>query len=126
MNIITFGYRYPRATPIDTDMVLDARCLKEDPAEKEQLGHLTGLDEQVQKYLQALPDVQHFINAGKWVVTSLSTQMKSPTLAVACHSGRHRSVYIAEQIAKGFVNAQVQHLDIDRPAGGPDLAPDVI
>lgn len=120
MKIITFGYRYPRTEPVGAVVILDARCLKEDPAEKTELGPLTGLDEKVRLYLTELPDVQKFVNAATLSTTDLERQ---DTIAIACHSGRHRSVYIAEEVAKR-IGASTEHLDIDRPAGGPDDAPD--
>lgn len=121
MKVVTFGYRYKRDKPVGADVVLDARCLKEDPAEKETLGKLTGLDDQVIKYLRDLPDVQRFTRA------AISVGYEVPakgTMAIACHSGRHRSVFVAEQLAK-VLRCRVEHLDIDREPT-EDNAPDFV
>lgn len=134
MRIQTFGYRYGSPNLKDCDMVFDARCLAEDPAEKASLGHLTGQDKAVQDYLAGLPDVQRFIagvfgamdGAHGWVAVK---ERGFQNIAVACHSGRHRSVYIAEQVADRLrqvgVTVTVEHLDMDRKPD-EDLAPDFI
>jgi UPF0042 nucleotide-binding protein len=129
MKIVTFGYRYPRpaALAVPADVLLDARVLAEDPAEKAGIGKYTGLDAPVRDYLAGLPDVHRFI------MSAIPAALALPdggTFAVACHSGRHRSVYIAEVVARALRetgrHATVEHLDIDRAAGGPDDAPDTV
>lgn len=124
MTIISFGYRYLRSAPIGADIVFDARCLKEDPAEHDKLHALSGLDADVQNYLASLEDVQKFLDvatAGAFAVSSDA----STTIAIACHSGRHRSVYLVDQLGKLFPHATVSHLDIDRDHN-EDHAPDFV
>lgn len=120
LKVVTFGYRYPRTSPLGAEIVLDARCLCEDPAEKTDLHALTGLDPEVRQYLQALPDVQRFVNAG----IAAATDPAVSYLAVGCHSGRHRSVYIAERIAEYF-HVTAEHLDMLRVPDADD-APDFV
>lgn len=117
-RVLTFGYRYPRPSPIGAALVLDARCLI-DPAEKRDLGTLTGFDVAVREYLGGMPDVQRFIAAGV-----AAARAGVPCLAVGCHSGRHRSVYIAERIAE-TLGVTAEHLDILRVPDA-DIAPDYI
>ena len=127
MKIVTFGYRFKRDKPIGADVVFDARCLQEDPAEKTTLGHLTGLAKEVEDYLSNLVDVQMFAAA----VASVGYHVELATIAVGCHSGRHRSVFIAERAANLLrqINPNeeitVEHLDIDRDPV-QDLAPDYV
>ena len=124
MLIKTFGYRYSHPTTLGADVVFDARCLREDPAEKASLGPLTGQDPDVRDYLSNLEDVQKFVDAAVWAVNS-----GLPVVAIGCHSGRHRSVYIAEELAKEAkgmgILCEVEHLDMLRQPT-EDLAPDVI
>lgn len=127
MRIVTFGYRYKRQTPLGADIVLDARCLKEDPAQKQVvLRALTGKDDIVRAYLDGLPDVQTFVHAAIMMVKA--TVMLN-AIAIGCHSGRHRSVYVAESLynyltSQGFV-CELVHLDMDR-LEGEDNAPDFV
>lgn len=123
MTIKTFGYRYVRPAPIGADIVFDARCLHEDPAEKKTLSGLTGEDAPVIAYLSTLPDVQLFVSA----MTAALKGSTCDVAAVACHSGRHRSVYIADTVAKA-IGATVVHLDMNRPRPNPadDHEPDYV
>jgi len=122
MRLITFGYRYKRDAPIGADIVFDARCLLEDPAEKEELANFTGRDLPVIQYLNGLPDVQNFVVAAVGGAAPFSA--KPFVVAVACHSGRHRSVYIAERVAK-ILGVEVEHLDMTR-VPCEDFAPDCV
>lgn len=125
MRVLSFGYRYPRTDSIGADIVLDARCLKEDPAQHEALHALSGLDEPVRDYLQSLPDVQAFMGAGYQAANALDGWKDGAVLAVGCHSGRHRSVYIASVIAERM-GVKAEHLDMDRPVPTVDDAPDFV
>lgn len=120
LKVLSFGYRYPRTAPVGADVVMDARCLCEDPAEKTDLRTLTGLDPACKDFLSKLPDVQRFINAAIGAAGDPSVNV----LAVACHSGRHRSVYIAERLGAYF-GCPVEHLDMLRTPDA-DIAPNYI
>lgn len=121
MKILTFGYRYKRDAPVGADIVFDARCLKEDPAEKTKLGPLTGKDKAVEEYLCGLPDVELFTRATTYAVQSCPS---GTVVAVACHSGRHRSVFIAEAVGR-VLGIPVEHLDMLR-SPTEDCAPDIV
>lgn len=101
VTFISFGYKY--GLPLDADMVLDVRFLP-NPYYVEKLRDLTGSDRDVIAYLEAIPETRTFLQLAESMIGFLvpefiregKTQL---TIAVGCTGGRHRSVYIAEQLA---------------------------
>ncbi len=137
-RVVSFGFKY--GLPLDADMVLDVRFLK-NPYFVEELRSLTGLDPQVRDYVlentegQALlKQIFGFVN---FCLPRFEHEGKSHlTIAVGCTGGRHRSVAIASAIATE-IHAPPQrpvdliHRDIRRDAvadegtrrGGLQFAP---
>lgn len=104
----SFGFK--QGIPLDADLVFDVRCLP-NPFYDPKLRPLTGLDEPVVRFLDALPeagrllaDIGDFIE--RWLPSFVRDNRASVTVALGCTGGQHRSVWFAERLAKRF-QAQV-------------------
>jgi UPF0042 nucleotide-binding protein len=127
-RIVSFGFKF--GTPVDADLVLDVRFL-DNPHFVPELKPLSGLDEPVAKYVLGAPETQEFLRRTRelleFVMPRYEREGKSYlTIAVGCTGGRHRSVAVAEALARGMsaslaTSVGVIHRDIHR--GGPLTAP---
>jgi RNase adapter protein RapZ len=112
VNIVSFGFKH--GTPRDADIVLDVRFLP-NPHWIDALRPYTGLDAPVRDYvleqeatsaylerLFALFDlmVPAFVREGKHYLT----------VAIGCTGGRHRSVVLAEELARHIESLGVEVL----------------
>ena len=100
----SFGFKH--GVPQDADMVFDARCLP-NPYWVPELRALTGLDQEVVKYLEAEPVAAEMVESVRtfletWIPRFESEDRSYLTVAVGCTGGRHRSVFVAEQLARYF------------------------
>jgi UPF0042 nucleotide-binding protein len=119
-TISSFGYKH--GLPLDTDLVIDCRFLP-NPHWVEDLRPLTGLDEPVRDYVLGQPLTGQFLAQVDDLLTMLLPAYVAEgksylTVAFGCTGGRHRSVAIAEAVArslrdKGF-DLRVAHRDVDR------------
>lgn len=107
----SFGFKY--GLPQDADFVFDLRCLP-NPHWEPRLRSLTGLDEDVQTFLQKQPKVQQmqqdivqFLQA--WLAQFEADNRSYLTVALGCTGGQHRSVYITERLAEHF-RASLTHV----------------
>ena len=104
--IESFGFK--RGMPVDADLVFDVRCLP-NPYWKPELRAHSGLDQPVIDYLAAQADVDEMytdIHAYlyKWLPRFAASNRAYVTIAIGCTGGQHRSVYIAEWLARGFAD----------------------
>jgi UPF0042 nucleotide-binding protein len=100
----SFGYKH--GVPLDADLVFDVRCLP-NPHYEPALQALTGRDPPVVRFLERFPEVErmytdiyHFV-AG-WLPDYARDNRNYLTVAIGCTGGRHRSVYLAERLARAF------------------------
>ena len=100
----SFGFKH--GLPRDADLVFDVRCLP-NPHYDPQLRTLTGHDPMVAAFLQSQPevmkmadDIRHFV--AEWLPAFVRDNRAYLTVAIGCTGGQHRSVFIAEQLAKHF------------------------
>jgi UPF0042 nucleotide-binding protein len=116
----SFGFKH--GVPIEADYVFDARFLP-NPFWEEDLKQYKGTDEPVQDFLASQPIVTKFIwQINSFLMTWLPHLERNNrsyvTIAIGCTGGKHRSVYIAEQLAKSFAkersDIQIRHRDIDK------------
>jgi UPF0042 nucleotide-binding protein len=116
--IESFGFK--NGTPREADFVFDVRCLP-NPYWEPELAGLTGMDGPVQAFLKSKPDVQEMIDEifgflSRWLPGFASENRSYITVAVGCTGGRHRSVYIGEQLKDAFldrdISVQVRHRDL--------------
>lgn len=102
----SFGFK--RGIPGDADFVFDVRTLP-NPYWEPALRHLTGLDQPVIEYLEGhaavqrlIDDIESFIS--RRISDYQATSRGYLTVAVGCTGGRHRSVYIVEQLLTRFTS----------------------
>ncbi|MCY3910273.1 MAG: RNase adaptor protein RapZ, partial [bacterium] len=100
-RIMSFGFK--NGIPLDADLVLDCRFLP-NPYWVEELRPLTGQHEAVKDFLlNGQPMAETFLQKTedllKLLVPAYVTEGKSYlTIAFGCTGGRHRSVFVAEDI----------------------------
>lgn len=98
----SFAYRH--GLPADLDLLFDARCLP-NPHWQEALRPLTGRDQAIQDFLDhqdkaqaMLRDLSQFLHC--WLPEYQAQQRGQVTVGIGCTGGRHRSVYLVEQLAR--------------------------
>ena len=102
VNILSFGYKY--GIPIDADLVMDCRFIA-NPHWIPELRPLTGLDKPVSSKVLDNSNVQDFLEKYQSLFETMATGFfqegrKYLTLAVGCTGGKHRSVAVAEELAR--------------------------
>jgi len=100
--IESFGYKH--GLPANADFVFDVRCLP-NPYWEPQLRALSGKDGPVKAFLDAAPMVQRMVDdiskfLAEWIPRYQDFQRSYLTVAIGCTGGMHRSVYVAEAVAK--------------------------
>ena len=116
-TVLSFGYKY--GLPRDVDVVYDCRFLP-NPHWIESLRPQTGLDEPVREFVLGNAETVRFLDEVcgmlEWQLPAYHREGKSYlTIAFGCTGGRHRSVAIAEEVARRLGGAlAVQHRDIER------------
>ena len=102
--IESFGFKH--GVPLDADLVFDVRCLP-NPHYEPTLAALDGKDAAVIAFLEAIPEVErmytdiyHFV--GSWLPDYARDNRNYLTVAIGCTGGQHRSVYLAERLARAF------------------------
>ena len=100
----SFAYKY--GVPLDTDMVFDVRCLP-NPHYDSKLRPFTGRDEPVIEFCRNEPSVQKMLGdirrfVEEWLPCFARDSRSYLTVGIGCTGGRHRSVYLAEQLAAYF------------------------
>jgi RNase adaptor protein for sRNA GlmZ degradation len=103
-NLVKLGIDCKYGIPLDADIVMDVRFLP-NPNYIPRLKKKTGLDKGVQVYFQSKPMLKKFIERYsdqiKDLIPLYIKEGKSYlTIAIGCTGGRHRSVYISNQIAR--------------------------
>ncbi len=100
----SFGYKH--GVPDDADFVFDVRCLP-NPHWDPHLRPLTGHDEAVAQFLGNDPlvnemyqDMRRFLE--NWIPRFMAENRSYLTIALGCTGGQHRSVYLAERLARHF------------------------
>jgi RNase adapter protein RapZ len=115
--VISFGYR--NGVPPDSDLVFDVRFLP-NPNYIPRFKHLTGRNPSVAKYIRSFPQTIEFIDRiSELLIYLLPHYIREGksylTIAFGCTGGQHRSVMIANDIAKKLVHAgfraKVSHRD---------------
>ena len=122
ISITSFAFR--QGLPRESDLVLDVRFLT-NPHYVEKLRERTGLDEDVVEYVESDPDFAGFFTRLSRMIIPLLPRYAAEgkrylTIAIGCTGGRHRSVVVAEHLAKHLIEAdfpvQVRHRDLSQIA----------
>ena len=115
MAILFQSFGFKHGVPVDADLVFDLRCLP-NPYWVSELRNKTGLDPEVEDFLRAhtetgemQADITRFLE--RWLPSYQQSNRSYTCVAVGCTGGRHRSVYMVEQLAKAFAN-QFQNIQI--------------
>jgi len=124
LTIFVTSFSYRHGVPREADLVFDARFLA-NPHWDAKLRPLTGRDEAVADYIRRDPDYAAFTDNIIRLLLPLLPRYQQEgksylTLAVGCTGGRHRSVFIAEELSTllavhGYV-VGIGHRDLDRGA----------
>ena len=119
-SVVSFGYKH--GIPLDVDLVFDCRFLP-NPFWVEDLRPFSGLDEPVRDYVLGQPETMAFLDKVDDLLTSILPAFVREgksylTIAMGCTGGRHRSVALAEELARAAdahgQPVSVFHRDIDR------------
>jgi len=123
-----FSFSFHREVPADETgngggFVFDARSLP-NPGREDRFRQLTGKDAEVMEYLDRQESVRHFfVNAVALVDASVTSYrsrgFNSLMVSFGCTGGRHRSVYLADQLAEHLrgldgVEAVVRHIELEK------------
>lgn len=118
--VASFGYRY--GVPADSDLVFDVRFLP-NPNFVPQYRKLSGRHPQAARYIRSFPQTMEFIQRISdlliYLLPHYVQEGKSYlTIAFGCTGGRHRSVFIADEIGKRLSRAgykvRTTHRDITK------------
>jgi len=126
VNVLSFGYKF--GLPVDADLVMDCRFIP-NPHWDPELRAMNGLDKQVSEAVLSAESVSEFLERYLALFNSLGQGYlregkKYITLAIGCTGGKHRSVAIAEELARRIngsaidaehsVSAHAIHRDLGR------------
>jgi UPF0042 nucleotide-binding protein len=106
MTLLFESFGFKQGIPLDADLVYDVRCLP-NPFYDPRLRPLTGLDEPVIAFLDALPEAQAMLAdigdyVDRWLPAFVRDNRAYFTVALGCTGGQHRSVYFVERLARRF------------------------
>ena len=128
LTVRIFSFSFHREMPTDETgngggFVFDARSLP-NPGREDRYKPLTGKDADVIDYLNHHESVHQYLsNARSLVDSSVSSYQrrgfKSLMVSFGCTGGQHRSVYMAEQLAKHLratdgVDVVVRHIELEK------------
>ena len=122
LSLLFESFAYRRGLPSDADFVFDARVLP-NPHWDARLRPLSGRDAEVREHLDAEPEVAAYVAQVQgfldtWLPKLRSETRSYVTVAFGCSGGRHRSVYLAERLARhcreiGWAEVAVHHRELD-------------
>lgn len=120
VNVMSFGFKY--GIPVDADLVFDVRFLP-NPFYIPELKEKTGLDTEVSDYVMSFDLTKDFLSRLNemmgFLLPHYITEGKSGlVIAIGCTGGKHRSVTIANELAKYLTdngyNTFATHRDINK------------
>ena len=122
VTILSFGFKY--GIPEDSDLVFDVRFLP-NPYYVPELKPLTGNDHEVYDYVMESEQARIFdkklFEMISFLIPNYITEGKNQlVISIGCTGGKHRSVTIANALAKHMkqlpYSIKVEHRDIDKDA----------
>jgi UPF0042 nucleotide-binding protein len=126
VTFMTFGFKH--GTPRDADLTFDVRFLP-NPHYEAELREQTGLDADVIHYVDNSDGIGEFYARLTPLLDYLLPNYEQEgkahlTVAIGCTGGRHRSVVIAEHLAREYAArgdylVEVVHRDVDKPPHRP-------
>jgi aminoglycoside/choline kinase family phosphotransferase len=128
LTVRIFSFSFHRQMPVDESgngggYIFDARNLP-NPGREEHFRPLTGKDREVIDYLNQQESVQNYLaNVLSLVDSSVSSYQErgfnSLMISFGCTGGQHRSVFLAEQVAKHLrghngVQVVLRHIELEK------------
>lgn len=119
MVVMSFGFKY--GLPLDADFVFDLRFLP-NPFWVPELKPLTGQDPPVAEYVLGVPRAGEFLDRSVDLLATVCAGYEAEgrryaTIAVGCTGGKHRSVAVAEALAKRVRTPKVATFVVHRDLG---------
>lgn len=119
IEVMSFGFKY--GMPIDADIVMDVRFLP-NPFYIPELRPFTGLDKRVFDYVMSKDETKIFyaklLDLLKTAIPGYIKEGKEKlTIAIGCTGGQHRSVSIAQQLARDLSKdypVDITHREVSR------------
>jgi RNase adapter protein RapZ len=120
VTCLSFGFK--NGVPLDADMVFDVRFLP-NPHFVPRFRKLTGLDRKVANYVRSFPQTEEFLSRVTELMLYLLPHYVQEgksyvTVGIGCTGGQHRSVMMAEEMARRLKRAgylvKAVHRDIPR------------
>lgn len=106
VSLLFESFAFKRGVPDDADFLFDARALP-NPHWDPRLRPFSGRDAAVREYFaqreqvgEFIDDVERFLK--RWLPRFDPSERSYLTVAVGCTGGRHRSVYVVEQLQERF------------------------
>lgn len=102
ITVVAFGFKY--GVPIDTDLIYDVRFLP-NPYYINDLRHLTGNNDAVYNYVMEQEETNIFLKKlfdfNAYLIPQFIKEGKATlTIGIGCTGGKHRSVVVANELAK--------------------------
>jgi RNase adapter protein RapZ len=118
-TVVSFGYKH--GLPVDADVVVDCRFLP-NPHWVPELRPHTGQEQLIRDYVLAQEGAAEFLDRYGELLRLLSAGYlregkRYLTLAVGCTGGKHRSVVVAEELARRLAETGAQVRTVHRDLG---------
>jgi RNase adapter protein RapZ len=120
IHLLSFGFK--NGIPPEADLMFDVRFMT-NPFFVPRMKGLSGKDRIVKKYLRSFPETNEFVtrvfNLLQYLLPKYVKEGKRYlTVALGCTGGRHRSVFVVEELAKLLKSKNraihIRHRDIDK------------
>jgi UPF0042 nucleotide-binding protein len=117
VHLVSFGYKH--GVPMESDLLFDVRFLP-NPFFVAGLRMLSGKNAKVAKYMRSFEETKEFtrrlLDFLKYLIPLYIKEGKAYlTVGIGCTGGRHRSVYLVEELARSLkvrgVLTRVRHRD---------------
>ena len=100
LKLQSFGFK--KGVPMDSDTVFDVRALP-NPYWEAELREFTGRDRPIEDYLRQFPETREMLSEiethmRRWIPRHNVLGRQYFTLSVGCTGGKHRSVYLIEEL----------------------------
>ena len=122
LTLLFESFAYKRGVPADADFVFDARVLP-NPHWNPELRPFSGRDAPVQQWLETQPEVARYYDQisdllDTWLPRLRGETRSYVTVAFGCTGGKHRSVYLAERLARhareqGWEDVKTFHRELE-------------
>jgi RNase adapter protein RapZ len=106
LKVVLMSFGFKRGIPLEADLVFDARFLP-NPFFVPRLKAFSGRDQKVKTYLRSFPETNEFVKKVgdllKYLLPHYVREGKNQlTIGIGCTGGRHRSVFIVQELARNL------------------------